>query len=213
QRLGMDAREPLARLREEAEVALRRVGPGEWLVRLLLSRGEPGGQPTRVVLVEPLVPPAEEVYLRGVSVELHPHPGGTLGPKTLAYLPHLLARDQARSRGAEEVIFLDEDGYLGQGSTCNVLLARKGKLIAPAPAGGRAGVTRRFLLEVAPALGWTVEVRGIRPEELGEGAELMLCSTIREVMPVVRAGGRVVGSGSPGATARGLREVLRRGGW
>ncbi len=210
QELGIDAREPLARLREEAEEALTRVGPGEWLLRLLLSRGEPGGEPTRVVLVEPLVPVAEEVYRRGVSVELYPHPGGTLGRKTLAYLPHLLARERARSRGAEEVILLDEEGRLGQGSTCNVLLARGGRLIAPVPGGGRAGVTRRVVLEAASALGFEVEVRGIEPGELGDGAELMLCSTIREVVPVVEAAGRTVGAGRPGEAARTLRDAVRR---
>ena len=215
--LHIEARDACARLRVEAHEALRLAGPGEWLLRLLLTRGEGAGAglaaatgPTRVILVEPLRPLPEEVYRQGVEAESRFHPGGTLGPKTLAYLPQLLALDGARSRGAGEVLLVDEAGGLGQGSTCNLLLVRGSSLIAPAPAGGRAGVTRASVLAQAGGLGLRAESRPIRRDELGEGSELLLCSTIREVLPVVAVDGVRVGEGRPGEAAGALRRALRR---
>jgi len=215
--LGIDAASSISALRREAVALVAEAGPGEWQLRLLLTRGEgagaalvASGEPTRVVLLEPLVVPPESAYAQGVRAETLQAPGGTLGPKTLAYLPHLLALQRARAAGLAEVIFRDERGGLGQGSTCNVLCCRGTTLIAPLPAGGRAGVTRHLLLAGAEGLGLRVEEGEIWPEEAAAGDELLLCSTLREVLPVVVLDGQPVGRGVPGPLAAELRRALQR---
>jgi len=183
------------------------------VLRLVVSRGEgagaalAGGPPTRVALVEPFSPLPASIYDEGVSVETRPLGGGALGPKTLSYLPHLSALQQARARGQGEVLWRDERGGLGQGSTCNALLVAGGRLIAPAPAGGRAGVTRRWLLRLS---GLGVDERPIFPGDLPGASELLLCSTLREVVPAVKIDGLPVGEGRPGPVGQALRRALRQ---
>jgi branched-chain amino acid aminotransferase len=215
--LGITPEPSASLLEQEARLALAVAGPGEWLVRLLLTRGEGAGvplqaegSPTRVVLLEPLVPLPESLHERGVEVELGQAPGGTLGPKTMAYLPNLLALQGARARGAAEVLWLDQEGFLGQGSSCNVLLWRAGVLHAPLAPGGRAGVTRELALRAAGRMGWPVDEGKVFLGDLQGTAELMLCSTIREILPVVAVGGKAVGGGRPGEVGRCLRGLLRQ---
>jgi branched-subunit amino acid aminotransferase/4-amino-4-deoxychorismate lyase len=58
-----------------------------------------------------------------------------------------------------------------------------------------------------------VEERGIREDELSLVSEVLLSSSLREVVPVVAVEGRSVGDGRPGpfhrALSRAFREVVR----
>lgn len=214
--LGLEASSSCALLASESRGLVAKAGGGDLVVRVLLTRGEGSGAaltpcetPTRVVLVEPLLALPDSVYRDGVSVETRPLAAGALGPKTTSYLPHLRALHEARSRGHGEVLWRDEQGALGQGSTSNLLLLSGGALIAPCPPGGRAGVTRGWLLGQARAWGWSVIERPTTPQDLAAASELLLCSTLREVVPVVAIDGQPVGSGQPGPAGRALREALR----
>ncbi len=193
-------------------------GPGgEAIVRLIATRGEGAGAalsahtpPTLLALAEPLTPLPLSLHRDGITVETRPAPGGTLGPKTLSYLPHLRALDEARRRGHGEVLWRDERGALGQGATSNLLVAlSSGELVAPSPAAGRSGVTRRWVLRLAPGLGLRVAERPVTPDDRARATEVMVCSTLREVVSVVAIDGTPVGAGRPGTVAVALRRALR----
>lgn len=213
--LGINATSSVLRLRTEVQHALSLAGPGEQLVRLLLSRGEGAGaalqadgEPTRIVLVEPLLSPHPSLFLQGVRVVTAPEITVS-GPKTLAYLPRLLALQRARAQGASEVLFLDSLGNLEQGSTCNLLWVCRGKVRAPVSPNGRAGVTRARILARLTSLGWSLDEQPIQRDALQGEAELLLCSTIREVLPIVWVDHTPVGTGLPGEAASILRQALK----
>jgi len=50
----------------------------------------------------------------------------------------------------------------------------------------------------------------VRPEDLYGADEAFITSSIREVMPVVSADGRTIGSGAPGPVTGRLREGYLR---
>jgi branched-subunit amino acid aminotransferase/4-amino-4-deoxychorismate lyase len=90
----------------------------------------------------------------------------------------------ARRAGVEEVILHDREGRILEASRSNVIAAFDGALITP-PVDGDAldGVTRRAILEAAQEAGLPLKVAPLRVDQPVE--ELYLCSTLKELAPVV----------------------------
>lgn len=90
----------------------------------------------------------------------------------------------ARRAGVEEVILHDRDGRILESSRSNVIAVLDGVVVTP-PIDGDAldGVTRRAILDAAEAAGIPTRIEALpvaRPVD-----ELYLCSTLKELAPVV----------------------------
>lgn len=205
----------------EIALALAAVENAESTVRVMLTRGTgPLGldpnlalTPLRVMLIEPLVPLPAALYREGVAVITHrteraadDAPGAKVGN----YLGGLLALRAAKAVGAHEAILLDARGGVIEGTTSN-LFALTGKALRTPPesAGILAGITRAWILDAGRTLGLDVREEPLRPEDLHAADELFLTSTLREVLPIVKLDGRVVGDGTPGPVTRALHRVFR----
>lgn len=71
--------------------------------------------------------------------------------KTLSYLPAILAREEAKQRGFDEVILLNEKGNLVCTTTANIFLQMGGALYTPPLTDGCLdGITRRCILSKNP---------------------------------------------------------------
>jgi branched-chain amino acid aminotransferase len=123
------------------------------------------------------------------------------------YLGPMMAKWAARKEGYDEIVLVDETGHLAEGPTTNVFLVdRAGTLLTP-PAGSiLEGVTRRSILELAKHDGIPAREERLRPEALGEAAEVFLTGTSAGVWPVISVDGRPVGEGGVGPVSRRLRE-------
>ena len=108
-------------------------------------------------------------------------------------------RQQATEQGAVEAILL-RDGLMTEGSASNIFVVVNGTLVTP-PKGKfiLPGVTRDLVLELARAHGLACEERDVTESELRNAEELMLSSSIKELLPITRLDDRLVGSGKPGA--------------
>jgi len=53
-----------------------------------------------------------------------------------AYVNSALAAQEARDRGFDEAILLNEAGHVAEGSAMNLFLVREGRLITPDPSSG-----------------------------------------------------------------------------
>src|SRR6185369_9272468 len=78
-----------------------------------------------------------------------------------AYVNSSLAAQEARDRGFDEAIFLNETGHVAEGSAMNIFLVREGKLITPDVSQGiLEGITRDTVITLAgESLGMTAETR------------------------------------------------------
>ena len=65
------------------------------------------------------------------------------------------------------------------------------------------------MLELARSAGTKVELRAIAKAELASAQEVFVCSSIRELVPVVSIDGRPVGNGLPGPITRALLHSYR----
>jgi len=125
------------------------------------------------------------------------------------YVNSALAAQEARDRGLDEGIFLNEDGHVAEGSAMNLFLVRKGRLVTPDVSQGiLEGITRETVITLArDILGICTEERAVDRTELYVADEVFLCGTAAELAPVTRIDGREIGDGQPGSLTRKLREI------
>ncbi len=198
--------------------------PTEYYVRVILTRGagdfgyDPAicPTPTLLVIVKNLTGPPAWYFERGVKLALvsivRNHPG-TVNPqiKSNNLLNNALAMQEALRKGASEGVMKNYRGDIAECSQSNIFIVKGGRVMTPPlDAGLLAGITREFLLEVAPTAGVRVEERPIREEELFGADEAFITGTTFEVTPVVQVDGQVIGSGTPGPVARKLVEAYRK---
>jgi branched-chain amino acid aminotransferase len=130
--------------------------------------------------------------------------------KTGAHLSNVLAVREARAGGAHEALLLDRDGRVTEGASSNLFTICEGRLeTPPLEAGILAGVTRERVLELARADGLETREVPLWPEDLARADELFITSTAREILPVTRLDGRVIGSGRVGPLTTRLRALFR----
>jgi 4-amino-4-deoxychorismate lyase len=133
------------------------------------------------------VPPRTLHARAGISVVLAPDPFHRTVPytttiaKTLSYATNLAALRYARTRGADDVIFLQPDGTVTEGPTATVVLARGGELITPGAPGILPAIT-------AARLG--PRVQPVTAQDLVTADSIYLVSAIRLAAPVVMLDGR-----------------------
>jgi D-alanine transaminase len=128
--------------------------------------------------------------------------------KSVALLPNVLAKQQAKEQGAYEAWFVDTDGFVTEGSSSNAWIVTKdGNLVTrSAESGILAGITRAVLKDVLAALQLRLEERPFTPAEAYGAAEAFVTASTQIVMPVVRIDGKGIGTGEPGPIALKLRD-------
>jgi branched-chain amino acid aminotransferase len=214
---------PIDALGRELDEAVRASGQDDAYVRVMLTRGvapRPALVPeapltaTRVLLVEPLRTPPREMYAHGVSAVTlkwgrFTAPG--TAAKSLPYVTNYLALEEARSRGADEAIFVGPDGLVREATTANVfVIDEDGALVTPTDGPHvLGGITRGQILDLAVTLGFSCSMRPVPHASLTSAREVFLTSSIREVLSVVKVDGAPVGNGKPGDLTRTLHAALR----
>ena len=113
------------------------------------------------------------------------------GVKHLNRLEQVLARQEARQRGLDEVILAADEGHVTGGSMTNVFALAQGCLVTPPVAHcAVAGVLRGQLLAAASQLGMATAERRLAPDELLAADALWLTNVRVGVWPVTRFAGR-----------------------
>ena len=105
---------------------------------------------------------------------------------------------EARQPGARAIL-LDQDGFVGEGSTANVVayFADRG-LVTPLRTKVLPGVSQEVLYELADSLGVAHCEADLLPEELAKADEIFFTSTSVCLLAVVQLDGEEVGPGKPG---------------
>ncbi|HZR46872.1 MAG TPA: aminotransferase class IV [Candidatus Manganitrophaceae bacterium] len=201
---------------------LRRNRLKEALLRLTLSRGEgapglnpaPCTVPTLVITARKFEGYPKDDYLNGVSgviVQARRH-AAALDPglKSISFLSNILAKLEAKKKGAFEGIFLNTEGALCEGAVSNLFWIREGRLkTAAAPAGILEGITRRAVLELARRMKIETEEGFYPAGDLFAAEEAFLTSSGLELMPLTSVDGKKIGKGLPGRLTQRLHHAFR----
>ncbi len=98
--------------------------------------------------------------------------------KSLNYLNNALAKLEARRRGADEALLLNQAGQVAEASVANLFAVRDGGLWTPPGSDGALeGITRATVLELADRLGLTAGERSLGRFDLFAASEVFLCGS------------------------------------
>jgi branched-chain amino acid aminotransferase len=148
------------------------------------------------------------VVLAGRRHRLDP----TAGLKTIGYAASMLGLEEARRRGADEGLWLNDRGHVIEACTANVFVVSGRAVVTPSVSdGARDGVTRAHAIVALRSFGLSVRQSKVRIATLRGADEIFLTSSLRVVSPVVRIDGRDVRKGTPGPVSRRLAERLAEG--
>jgi 4-amino-4-deoxychorismate lyase len=189
-------------------------GPGEGVLRLIVTRGlAEGAPPTAYAL---LVPIGERqlaerragvsaiTLSRGMAADAMVEAPWLLGGvKSISYAVNMAALRYARASGADEVIFTSTDGQLLEAPTATIVWLAGGVLRTPPPAplGILDGVTVRHLFRAAAAAGFGTEVQRGTVGDLHAADGVWLLSSSRIAAAVLALDGKPLAT-DPETTAR-----------
>jgi branched-chain amino acid aminotransferase len=206
--------------REMSEALLetiRQNGLREGYIRLLVTRGvgnlglnpEQCKHPSVIIIVATITLYPASVYQNGLTVVTcatrRTNPSA-LNPavKSLNYLNNVMARIEANLAGADEALMLNDAGNVAECTADNVFIIKRGQIFTPPiTAGALRGITRSVVFDIAAELGVKISETDITRHDVFIADECFLTGTAAEIIPVIKADGRTIGTGKPGPiTAR-----------
>ncbi len=158
----------------------------------------------------------DEYYQKGISiasVSVRRSAVDVLDPriKTLNYLNNIMAKIEAKQSGALEALILNREGFIAECTADNIFMVKDGILYTPTlSSNALGGITRGTVLDLAR--GQNMEVREclLAQYDLYTSDECFLTGSGAEIIPVVKADGRIIGDGTPGKVTEQLRNAYRQ---
>ncbi len=115
------------------------------------------------------------------------------------YLNSLLAVLDAKERGFDEAIMLDNKGYIAEGPGENIFAVKNAALYTPAVESSiLPGITRDSVIELAQDIGYEVVETPITKEQLLAADEVFFTGTAAEVSPIREIDNVTIGEGKRG---------------
>ena len=115
------------------------------------------------------------------------------------YLNSILATQDAKQRGFEEAILLDQSGNVSEAPGENIFLVKNNRLVTP-PLSSSAldGITRKSIITLAKDMKLKVNIRKVSKKELKTADEIFLSGTAAEITPIIKIDKKKIGSGKVG---------------
>jgi len=189
-----------AQWRQAIEQAASHCEQGEYVIKLILSRGvEHGPTPTAWVTAAP-ASDFSAVRERGIRVVTLDRgydldvaenaPWLLLGAKTLSYAVNMAALREAHRRGADDAIFLSRDGFVLEAPTASLILRIGDRFVTPAPNGGILhGTTQLSVYEYLAGRGIAADYGQIPASDLPRADAAWLVSSVRLAAPITAVDG------------------------
>ncbi len=177
------------------KLALNEV-PADEDARLRLSLISHGDHGVAKVTFETTWQPLKEMNTqqgRGVELGLAPFQRFSKSPlvrfKTTSYLENIFVFTWARGKGFFDALFTNECGAITEGSITNVFFLSKGHILTPpVEAGLLPGITRKQIITVARARGFSVSESTVAPGDLKGFDGAFVTNSVIEILPVCAVG-------------------------
>jgi branched-chain amino acid aminotransferase len=102
------------------------------------------------------------------------------------YTNSILATTEAKQNGFDEALLTDMNGFIAEGPGANFFLEKDGKFITCPLGNILAGITRATVFELAKELGFEVEERFFKPDEIFTADAAFFCGTAAEIAGIKR---------------------------
>lgn len=130
--------------------------------------------------------------------------------KTVQLLPNVMAKQQALEAGADDAIFVSDDGIVREGTASNLFMVSKDTLFThPLTPHILPGITRATLLDIYRNEQMTIYEDFFDTTALMDADEVFFTGTVTEVLPITRIDGQAIGNGLPGPVTHAMFDLLR----
>lgn len=207
--LGLQLPESKENISNIVKETLARNDHKESNIRLVVTGGlsndgiTPGNSPKLLIMVTSVKPMPDTWYSDGAKVITSHVERFMPGAKSINYIPAILCQNEARIQQAIEAVYVDKNGYMLEGTTSNFFAFIGDSLITPPCNRVLPGITRQVVLALAEGK-YTIVERELHKDEVRLLDEAFICSSIREIVPVVAIDSIKIGDSKPGARTRNI---------
>ncbi|MCD6533051.1 MAG: aminotransferase class IV [Deltaproteobacteria bacterium] len=201
-------------------LAANRLSHDPGVIKLVVSRGNPetdNPNHTSTLMIRASTLDVESIKCRqqGMRALILPwrrdRHNPLLAVKSINYLENRYGLQEARRKGFDEGIFLNQEGELCEGSFSNLFLIRNNSLLTPPLAAGLLpGITRNFILKIANQLSLGCREMPLSPKDLGECDGAFLTSSLMEIAPLIELDEYKFDVNQTATTRNLLQEAFRK---
>lgn len=131
--------------------------------------------------------------------------------KSLNLLPNVLAKRKAHKAGCDEAIFVDDNGFVTEGSSSAFFEIFGNKLYtSPLAVNILPSVTRLFVMKIYKNAGLELVEKQVTPDECKKADELFIAVSSKDIVPVVKFDGQIIADGKPGKYTKRLMEEFKK---
>ena len=124
------------------------------------------------------------------------------------YANSILAMHEARKKGYDEALMLDNDGYVSEGPVQNIFLVKDEDLITPMSRSALYGITRDSIMEISKESGIKTYEKKVTLDEIRKADELFFCGTASEIAPIISVDDIKIGNGNVGQITSKIRDMF-----
>lgn len=206
---GLELPTELEHIQHELERALKKIPKADYFIRVTVTSD------SVLILFVPGKQYPASIYTKGVEVTTvptvrNPVNAGFPPAKTSNFMNQIMGTLDPVNSNFFELIFKGMDGTLQEARTWNFFIAKDGVLKTPPKTGILAGVTRKFVIELAAHLRIPTEETPITRHEAYNADEAFLTNTSGEIVPIRAWDGRKIQVPIPGPITKRLHAEYRK---
>lgn len=183
------------------------------VVRLTILKGKISQSSSILVTNRPILY-TQMQYIQGVTAMISKtkrNPTALLTyHKTTNYLDNSICHKEALQNGYTEVLFLNTENFLSEGSMSNIFFIKNNRLFTPQISCGLLpGIMRRTVIkELTPSVHLSIEEGTYSLKNLLNADEAFLTNSVMQIMPLVSINARPIGEGNVGKITGKLMHCL-----
>lgn len=196
---------PLPKLKDAIKRTIKINNFKDAYVRLTLWKAEKGTG--SLIIVRKYLPYPSQKYRIGfracVSTFLQNENPYFPHIKSISFILYRLAYLQAKERGFDEAIILNNRGYISEDSRSNIFLVKDETLFTPSlSSGGLAGITRSAIFDLAKIHNIKIYETNLTLRDLYTAEEAFLTNSLMGVMPLTSLEKEPLAKGSVGRVTK-----------
>jgi branched-subunit amino acid aminotransferase/4-amino-4-deoxychorismate lyase len=173
---------------------------GRYVVNAIISRGPaerglriPDNPAVQTLMVVAPAPPEFPPVNAVIATQVRRNEGSPLSHiKSCSYGDNILALAEAKEKGGNEAIMLNNRGFVACGSASNIFIMLHGKLYTPPVEDGALdGIVRKMMIRHHG-----VVEKNLTPDNLFSNQGIFLSNSVRGVVPVVTLDGKKINQSS-----------------
>lgn len=179
-------------------------------IKIILTGGySPDGyviaKPNMIITQQSMVL-SKEIDLKGISLITHPHQRQMSHAKTLDYMMAIWLQPLIKEKGADDVLY-HHNGIVSECPRANFYVVTHDNQLITTSDNLLKGIIRKHVLEIAEEEQvW--KKRNITLDDLKNCREAFITSSTKNILPVTKIDGQVIGQGTAGPITKMLAEKL-----